>query len=88
MAAFDDGWLDLGVRRQAAAAIEDDARGEVGLEALLEIVEQRGLGRGDDDQVAELFRFCRFREQLRRLPDVVDRLTLTTRSGRPQAKFA
>jgi len=56
-AALDDGLFDSRIRCQPAAPIEDHAGAGVGLEALLEIVKEGGLGRGDDDQVAEVDRF-------------------------------
>jgi hypothetical protein len=56
-AALDDGTFDRRVRCQPAAAIEDHAGAAVGLEALLEVVEESRLGGRDDDQVAELDRF-------------------------------
>src|SRR3954471_19473970 len=49
--------LDRGARCQPAAPIENHAGAGVGLEALLEVVEEGLLGGGDDDQVAELDRF-------------------------------
>ena len=76
-AALDDGMIDWAARLGAAAAVQDDAGAGVRLEALLEVVEESRLGGGDHDEEAE---FGLFRVQ-RRLPDVVARLTLTTRSG-------
>ena len=48
-----------GRRVAAAASVEDDARAGVGLEALLEVVVERLLGGGNDDEVAR----DRFRQQ-------------------------
>ena len=56
-AALDDGVIDRGTGRGPAATVEDHAGAAVGLEALLEVVEEGGLGRGHDDEIAEVSRF-------------------------------
>jgi hypothetical protein len=50
-AALDDRVIDRNARCQPATTVEDDAGAEVGLETLLEIIVERSLRGGNDDEI-------------------------------------